>query len=34
MMFMMHIEIIMEGFDCDYNQAFQRYQRSTVWEDV
>jgi len=32
MMFMDHLDCIMEGFGCDFNTAFQLYQRGTVWE--
>jgi hypothetical protein len=34
MMIIQHIETIMDSFGCDFNQAVQRYQRATVWEDV
>jgi hypothetical protein len=28
-----HVEMIMEGFDCDFNTAMQLYQRGTSWEN-
>ena len=32
MMFIKHVEQIMEGFNCSFNTAFQMYQRGTAWE--
>jgi hypothetical protein len=33
MLFIAHLEEIMEGFSCDLNTAMQLYKRGTEWED-